>query len=72
MQNVDLGHTKVMKIRQRETLNHQGAIIHEVCCCTAQLHSKLIIFDFQLFYQQNFSEKELEYGLVQKDLDLTF
>ena len=27
MQNVDLGHTKVMKIRQRETLNHQGAMI---------------------------------------------
>ena len=30
MQNVDLGQTKVMKIRQRETLSH------EVCCCTAQ------------------------------------
>ena len=30
MQNVDLGHTKVMQIRQRETLSHQGAITHEV------------------------------------------
>ena len=28
MQNVLLGQTKVMQIRQRETLNHQGAIIH--------------------------------------------
>ena len=37
MQNVDLGHTKVMQIRQRETLSHQGVITHEVCCCTAQL-----------------------------------
>ena len=36
MQNVDLGHTKVMQIRQRETLSHQGAIIHEVCCLAAQ------------------------------------
>ena len=36
MQNVLLGQTKVMQIRQRETLSHQGAIIHEVCCCTAQ------------------------------------
>ena len=36
MQNRDLGRTKVMKIRQRETLSDQGAIIHEVCCCTAQ------------------------------------
>ena len=36
MQNVDLGHTNVMKIRQRETLSHQGAIIHKDCCCTAK------------------------------------
>ena len=36
MQNVDLGHTKVMQIRQRETLSHQGAITHEVCCLEAQ------------------------------------
>ena len=36
MQNVDLGHTRVMKIRQRETLSHQGAIIHENCCSAAQ------------------------------------
>ena len=27
-----LGQTKVMKIRRGETLNHQGAITHEVCC----------------------------------------
>jgi hypothetical protein len=27
----------VMQIRQRETLNHQGAITHEVCCLAAQL-----------------------------------
>ena len=27
-----LGQTKVMKICQGETLNHQGAITHEVCC----------------------------------------
>ena len=26
-----------MQIPQRETLSHQGAITHEVCCCTAQL-----------------------------------
>ena len=31
MQNVLLGQTKVMQIRQGETLNHQGAITHEVC-----------------------------------------
>ena len=37
MQNVDLGHTKVIKIRQRETESHQGAIIHENCCSAAQL-----------------------------------
>jgi hypothetical protein len=37
MQNVELGQTKVMQIRQRETLNHQGAITHEVCCLAAQL-----------------------------------
>ena len=34
--NVDLSHTKVMQIRQRETLSHQRAITHEVCCCTAE------------------------------------
>ena len=32
-----LGQTKVMQIRQGETLNHQGAITHEVCCLAAQL-----------------------------------
>jgi hypothetical protein len=26
-----------MQIRQRETLNQQGAITHEVCCLAAQL-----------------------------------
>ena len=31
-----LGQTKVMQIRQGETLNHQGAINHEVCCLEAQ------------------------------------
>ena len=31
-----LGQTKVMQIRQRETLNHHGAITHEVCCLAAQ------------------------------------
>ena len=36
MQNILLGQTKVMQIRQRETLSHQGAIIHEVCCLAAQ------------------------------------
>ena len=35
VQNVDLGHTKVIQIRQRETLSHQGAIIHENCCSAA-------------------------------------
>ena len=30
------GQTKVMQIRQGETLNHQGAITHEVCCLAAQ------------------------------------
>jgi hypothetical protein len=36
MQNVDLGHTKVIQIRQRETLRHQRVIIHENCCSAAQ------------------------------------
>ena len=31
-----LGQTKVMQICQRETLNHQGAITHEVCRLAAQ------------------------------------
>ena len=31
-----LGQTKVMQIRQGETLNHQGAITHDVCCLAAQ------------------------------------
>ena len=31
-----LGQMKVMQIRQGETLNHQGAMIHEVCCLSAQ------------------------------------
>ena len=31
-----LGQMKVMQIRQGETLNHQGAITHEVCCLAAQ------------------------------------
>ena len=43
MQNVDLGHTKVMQIRQGETLSHQGAITHEVCCLAAELHLFKII-----------------------------
>ena len=37
MQNVDLGHTQVIQIRQRETLSHQGTTIHENCCSAAQL-----------------------------------
>ncbi len=45
MQNVELGQTKVMQIRQRETLNHQGAITHEVCCLAAQYFN----FSFNLF-----------------------
>jgi hypothetical protein len=36
MQNVDLGHTKVMQMQQGETLSHQGAITHEVGCSAAQ------------------------------------
>ena len=31
-----LGQTKVMQICQGETLNHKGAITHEVCCLAAQ------------------------------------
>ena len=31
-----LGQTKVMQIRQEETLNHQEVITHEVCCLAAQ------------------------------------
>ena len=31
-----LGQTKVMQIRLSETLNHQGALTHEVCCLAAQ------------------------------------
>jgi hypothetical protein len=36
MQNILLGQRKVMQIRQRETLSHQRAIIHEVCLSSAQ------------------------------------
>jgi hypothetical protein len=36
MQNILLSQTKVMQIRQRETLSHQRAIIHEVCLSSAQ------------------------------------
>ena len=32
-----LGQKRVTKIRQGETLSHQGAITHEVCCSSAQL-----------------------------------
>ena len=31
-----LGQKRVMQIRQGETLSHQGAITHEVCCSSAQ------------------------------------
>ena len=31
-----LGQTKVIQIRQEETLNHQGAITHEVCLSAAE------------------------------------
>ena len=31
-----LGQTKVMQIRQGETLNHQGAITNEICWLAAQ------------------------------------
>ena len=31
------GHTKLIQIRQKETLSHQGAIIHENCCSAAQM-----------------------------------
>ena len=50
-----LGQTKVMQIRQGETLNHQGAITHEVCCLAAQYsdmyHGKKISgrFGFRVF-----------------------
>ena len=37
MQNVDLGHTKLIQIRQKETLSHQGAIIHENFCSAAHI-----------------------------------
>ena len=37
MQNILLGQTKAMQIRQRETLRHQRTIIHEVCLSSAQL-----------------------------------
>ena len=36
------GQTKVMQIHQGETLNHQGAITHEVCCLAAQLQMFVI------------------------------
>ena len=43
MQNVELGQTKVMQIRQRETLNQQGAITHEVCCLAAQWDQRVLM-----------------------------
>ena len=38
-----LGQTKVMQIRQGETLSHQGAIAHEACCLAAQFE-RLALF----------------------------
>ena len=54
MQNVLLGQKKVMQIRQRETLSHQRAIIHEVCLSSAQLVQNSFFLGFgpmkSLFY----------------------
>ena len=38
-----LGQTKVMSIRQGETLNQQGAITHEVCCLAAQWDQRVLM-----------------------------
>ena len=37
-----LGQKRVMKIRQGETLSHQGAITHKVCCSSAQLQIRAL------------------------------
>ena len=52
-----LGQTKVMRIHQRETLNHQGAITHEVCSLAAQLI--LTIFVLMVFYCVTFGAQVL-------------
>ena len=55
-----------MQICQRETLSHQRAITHEVCCCTAEYFLKLRnigeILDLSLFAYSNskFQRKPLE------------
>ena len=36
-----LGQTKAMQICQGETLNHQGAIIHEIYCLTSVTHKNI-------------------------------
>jgi hypothetical protein len=53
MQNVELGQTKVMQIRKRETLNHQGAITHEVCCLAAQLSEVWSTQPIYIFNREN-------------------
>ena len=54
------GETKVMQIRQGETLNYQGAITHEVCCLATQLEQNVatiqtrkIIHDQQILTSGN-------------------
>ena len=41
-----LGQTKVMQIRQ-ETQNHQGVIIHEICCLSRQLFNQTAAGSFR-------------------------
>ena len=58
MQNVDLGHTKVIQIHQRETLSHQGLIIHENCCSAAQYTYLHLLFHKNYFTLSNFNEEQ--------------
>ena len=51
-----LGQMQVMQIRQGETLNHQGAITHEVCCLAAQIYeTKTYEFIKMWFYIEQLS-----------------
>ena len=69
MQNVEFGQTKVMQICNRETLNHQGAITHEVCCLAVQcpffaLH---YLSDMNLFTVMHIALKKLKSKQTEKN-----
>ena len=51
-----LGQSKLMRIHQRETQNHQGAITHEVCFLVAQFHQNFyFLFTYVLWFTGGFT-----------------